>query len=319
MEVKKMNPCPNCGNPVTGPICQNCGFNVAQMPQQQYQQPYQQPYQRPPPRPLPGKATAALVFAIITLIMLIIAGAVGWWSMSMEADIETNWYSMSSDYQFDFTFEEIIYDMRSTTDGDSDSQDGDENLDGDMEDVGGLTGLIFTLGIVMVIIVIVLLIILLMIGYTRSPGMSMYTRLFKNLTLLFTFLALIFVLIAPIYYMVAWPAAVEDDLGSIPAVGSSDEEIYDGSFMGSKSITEQGSSIDVNWGPGIGWILAFVCLILLIITLGLVKTGGDEVMRMAPATQPMPQQQYGGYGPQQPGQYQPPPQYPPPQPPPQYP
>jgi hypothetical protein len=251
--------------------------------------------------------------------MLIIAGAVGWWSMTMEADIETNWYSMTSDYKFDFTFEELVYEMEVTTDGDRESQDGDENLDGDMEDVGGLTGLIFTLGIVMVIIVIVLLILLLVVGYTGSPGIAMYTRLFKNMALLFTFLALIFVLIAPIYYMVAWPAAVEDDLGSIPVIGGdSDEEIYDGSFMGSKSITEQDSNIDINWGPGLGWFLAIVCLILLLITIVLVKTGGDQVMRMAPALQLMPQQQYGGYGPQQPGQYQPPPQQPPYQPP-QYP
>ena len=257
--------------------------------------------------------------------MIFIVGAIGWWSMSLNYEIVDNSpmtnRNSTVEAKMDFTFEEVSYESETTTKGETDSYKDDADLIGDLEDVGGTTGLIFTLGMVMTIIVVILLSILIGIVYTRNPGLSMYSKMFKNLVLIFALLAVIFILIAPLYYLIVWPKTFEDQMGS--ASLNTEEKIYDGSFMGSNNFefeeewfigtrTYRGES---RWGPGPGWILAFICLFLSIITLVLVKSAGDEAMRLAPATQPRPQPQYPPPPPkrnQQPHQiYLPrPPQYP---------
>ncbi len=301
--------CPNCNIEVIGNFCPKCGANAAQMAAQPaaqpYQQPYQQPYRQPAPAPLPRKATIAMVLAIISVVMLFMAGAFAWWSLSMDAKSEGGTIDFEMEVKVDFTLTEGSYEIVTKYDGSTDTDEDEDDLTDDMKDVGGTTGLLIMLGIVMTIIVIVL--VGLLMYSPRNVYMAGYTKIFQNLALIFALLAVIFVLIAPIYYMVAWPDAVEDETsGPVYPVGG-DGEFYDGSFMGSDSVEVGGVSASANWGPGLGWILAFVCLILLLITLAFVKQGGDEAVKMVPAVLPMAQPQYGYQQqiPQQPPQQQP--------------
>ncbi len=298
--------CPNCNVEVSGNFCPLCGQAVpsGQQPQQPQQQiPPQQPYQQPMPGPMPGpipmggpgvplpkKAIAAMILGIIIVILLFIAGATPWYSITSENSSQLKWDWTLSDVTYEYESGEIDTDL--------------EDIQGaDFEDVAGLTGLLMLLGTLIMIIVIVLIGIIISLYYMR---MHRYNRMFGNLALLFTFIALIFVLIAPIYYMVAWTDEMEN-------YGYFD---YIDSFIGSES---QGD-YETTWGPGIGWILAIVCIILILITMIIVKLGSDEVQKLAPHAPPMPKPQYMPQPP--PYQYQPPPQYPPQQPPylpPQYP
>jgi hypothetical protein len=106
----------------------------------------------------------------------------------------------------------------------------------------------------------------------------------------------------------------------VPGLTEVYEDNYDGSFSGSESFSDTiGYSyyyeIDVTgeskWGPGIGWILSFLCIVFILITLILIKVGGDQAQRMA-VTTPVAAQY--GYGVQQPQAYQPPQPYPQPTP-----
>lgn len=304
--------CPNCNVEVSGNFCPLCAQAVPQGPQQpqaprqpqqpQQQIPPQQPYQQPmagpmpmgrPGVPLPQKAIAALILGIIVVILMFIAGAMPWYSVTDENGFES---------KADYTFQEEIVEY-----GSSDTETDLEDLDGDFDNVAGTTGLLMLLGTLMIIIVIVFICLLIGMYYMR---MHRYHRLLGNLTLLFILIALIFVLIAPIYYMVAW----SDEM----------DKYTDGerdSFIGS----DTAGDYETKWGPGIGWILAIVAIIMILVTMIVVKLGSDEVQKLAPYAPPLPRPQYMPRPPPQPYQppvYQPPPQYPPQQPPyqpPQYP
>ncbi|UCE37759.1 MAG: hypothetical protein JSW00_00475 [Thermoplasmata archaeon] len=314
-----MGICPRCNIEVMGTICPRCGGSLVQATTQPYpQQLYQQPYQQPVPRPLPPKGKAALVLAIISVIMLFITGAIGWWSMSYEYERIHEFMEeedvTQSKVKVDFTLEEMIAEVETISDGETDTIDGDVDLSSDMEDVADITGLLLLLGAVMSILVIILIGLILGIIQTRSRMMAMFTKLFKNLALLFALLAVIFVLIAPIYYMFTWPEATEDQMGTL--FFGSDEKIYDGTFMGSDSFEHEedwGATYkgDISWGPSFGWYLSFICVFLLVITFFLVKLAGDEAMILAPAPLPRYWPQYTPQPPQ-PNLPPPPPNPPPP-------
>jgi cytochrome b subunit of formate dehydrogenase len=280
-----MNICPRCGSSLTGAFCQDCGYHIAQTPQQ--------PYQYPTLGPLPKKGKFAIVMAIISLVMLLITGAIGWWSMSIEYEREDSGDIRITEYKMDFGLSDVSYESDITRDGETESYDDDADLIGNLEEVGETTSLLFILGIVMTIIVMILTGILMAIVISRNVELNMFSYIFKYLTLLFAFLAVIFILVAPIYYMIVWPMTMEDQLDSPLTIAG--EEIYDGSFMGSNSFDyeEMGDNYsgESSWGPSLGWFLAFVCLVLLIITLVLVKSAGDEAMRLRPMGPQIPLQQ----------------------------
>ncbi|UCE37760.1 MAG: hypothetical protein JSW00_00480 [Thermoplasmata archaeon] len=301
--------CPNCNVEVQGNFCPLCGMSVPQGPQPPAQAPGQPPAQAPMPAPAPApygpppptapagpmpvKAVAALVLGIIVVIILLIAGAMPWFSANIKNGDET---------QVDFTFKEAIAD----TDGTEDEKDLDD-MEGDVDDVAGTTSLLLLVGVMMIFIVIILVGLIVGMFYMR---MHKFHKLFGNLALLFCFLALIFTLIAPIYYMAAWPDEVDK-----AAEGEGWPFKID-SFIGSDST----GGYKAEWGPGVGWILAIVGFVLILVTLIIVKLGNDEVQKLAPYAPPIPQQPYmpPPQYPQQPPQYpQQPPQYP--QQPPQYP
>lgn len=242
-----------------------------------------------------------MVIAIISLIMLIITGALGWFSMSYEYEDVDDPENRHEEIKMDFTLQEINYESVSTRQGDTDSYDTSADLIGDLEDVADLTGLIFTIGIILTIMVIILLGILLGIIFTANPVMAMFTRTVKNLTLLLALLAVITILIAPIYYWVVWPPTLDDQLGDSFMGGEAD--IYDGTFMGSNDFefVPYGGMLpnggdpytgEARWGPGPGWFLAFICVIFLIVTLLLVKSTGDEAMKLVPFSPGRPPLQY---------------------------
>lgn len=62
--------CENCGSPITGNICQNCGWNTAQMPSQPAQQAQQ--YQQPQYPGSQRRSRAPIVISAIIVIVIII-------------------------------------------------------------------------------------------------------------------------------------------------------------------------------------------------------------------------------------------------------
>jgi hypothetical protein len=288
-----MQYCINCGRIASGRFCQFCGYDNAFS--------ITQSFQGPPLRPLPKKATAAMVLAIISLILLIIAGALSWWYLQIEGESEEYdyWYDEyihnEIDAHMDFRLDEIDVEMTSVSNGDKDELDESGDLSGDMEDVGDTAGLFMIVGIVMLILSIIFIIILLAMVRIGNITAVMYTRLMKNLALLFVFLTFIIILIAPIYYIFAWPEAVEDDMNQ-SSLGSSEVKIYDGSFIGSESFDDTVGNNDVKfesrWGPGIGWILVLFCILLLLITIGLIKSGGNDALKLVEETSTIQPAQY---------------------------
>ncbi len=295
-----MQYCPNCGRLTSGRFCQFCGFDNTISSGQTYQ--------RPPLRPLPKKVTAALVFAIFVLILLLIGGALSWWYLHIEGESEEYDYwdgkyvHLEMEAQIDFGLEDIDLEMTEIRDGDSDTLDSSGSLSGDMKDVGDTAGLLMLLGIIMLILTIIFVIFLLALVHLGNVTAAMYTRLVKNLCLLFILLAFIIILIVPIYYMFAWPDAVEDDMNE-SSLGSSKVEIYDGTFMGSESYDDTVSGEDIkfdsSWGPGLGWIMVIFCLIMLLITLGMLKSGGDDALILVEVTSTKMQQPQYSMGSQQ--------------------
>ncbi|UCE36353.1 MAG: hypothetical protein JSW00_12585 [Thermoplasmata archaeon] len=243
-------------------------------------------YQPPTQGPFPQRAVAALVLGIIVVIMLLISGATAWFWTDQENGSEVIRY---------YTFKEEI----SETDGVETERDLDDIPGVDLEDVAGVTNLLLILGIIMMILVIIMIGLMIGLFYMR---MHRQTKLWGNLALLFSLLALIFVLLAPIYYMTAWTNEMDDYTN----------DLVD-SFIGSDSV----AGTDNTWGPGIGWMLAIVCIVMILVNLFVVKLGRDEVKRLAPYMPPVPQ-----FTPQPQPLYYPSPQLPPqytPQPqPPQY-
>jgi hypothetical protein len=305
--------CPNCSSPTSGRFCTNCGFNIAQSPSQSYQYPTL--------RPFPYVAIAAIVFAIISIIMIILAGAFTWWEMDISTDFDVSGEDVTVDTHLEFTLEESSYEVQYMDEVLPDKNN-EENLKGDAEDVCDCTALILLLGAILMIIACIFVI--LMIGASRTFTMTRHTRAFKILGILFALLALIVILIAPLYYAGAWSDEVKNEFKDIdtevPGLTEVYEDNYDDSFSGSESFSDTiGYSyyyeIDVTgeskWGPGLGWILSFLCIVFILITLILIKVGGDQAQRMA-VTTPLPPQY--GFGYQQPQIYQPPQPYPQPTP-----
>jgi hypothetical protein len=73
--------CENCGSPITGNICQRCGWNAASMPGQHVQQqPYQQPQYPGPQR----RSRAPIVIGVIIVVVIIILSLMFFFVMNPE-------------------------------------------------------------------------------------------------------------------------------------------------------------------------------------------------------------------------------------------
>lgn len=69
-----MQYCGNCGSPIAGNVCQNCGYRVAQIveqPQQVQRYPQQQPSLQKP-APSKGKSNLPLILSVIAIVAVVI-------------------------------------------------------------------------------------------------------------------------------------------------------------------------------------------------------------------------------------------------------
>jgi hypothetical protein len=245
-------------------------------------------YQKPSPRP--KMAIAAMVLAIVSAIMVIIAGTFVWWWMSIDIHSISSEAEGSGEILVDYTLEEakIVAVLNGT--GGNVNEERDIGLNNGCKDVGDITGHLLMGSFIMMIIVVIMM--GLIIGASRTIEMAGFMKKFKNLAVMFAFVALMLVLIAPIYYLFAWPNAIEAE----------DEEsgfsrgIYDGTFggLGSCTETEEYDSSEVvviydfSWGPGIGWIYAFICLVPMSLTMLLAELGGERALKSVQLVRPMP-------------------------------
>jgi ABC-type multidrug transport system fused ATPase/permease subunit len=264
----------------------------------------------------------AIVFAVLSLIILFIAAFLPWWVMDVDMTVESRSGVATGEVHLEAKLDEASGEVVARN-GATQYENMEGRLTGEEEDVGRTTSILLWLSIIILIIAIVLLIV--MVAVSRSIPMSRYARPYRNFALLLTLIALIFLLMTPIYYALAWPNAVEEE-GQKNIASSSEydqfeqliNEIFDGSFMGSDTFSETiqqssyvypygSNNIEINgestWGPGMGWILAVVGFIFVFITLILIKVGGDQAIILSSTVPLMPQYGYGYQGPQA---YQPP-------------
>ncbi len=97
--------CDNCGSPVVGNFCQNCGYNLIQVPPQPYG----------PPAPSgrgAGKAVGAMILAIILVIILIATTTLVWWTFSVKMDVNSGGFSASMEVNADMKLDESSVDMK---------------------------------------------------------------------------------------------------------------------------------------------------------------------------------------------------------------
>lgn len=123
-----------------------------------------------------------------------------------------------------------------------------------------------------ILVILALVFTLLMFVFALLVGMG---KMSSKIGVIFGALALIFVLITFVYFMVATPAAMEEDSPSgSPLTG----------FWGSESMDFEGVSMSLSWGPGWAWYLMIVAFILALIGTILLVGAGPSAPAYAPET-----------------------------------
>lgn len=102
----------------------------------------------------------------------------------------------------------------------------------------------------------------------------------------FAIIAMILALITPVLFMATLPGAISKD---IPAATKSVSSGPWSSFFGSTSYSPvSGYTINLTWGPAIGWYLAFAAFVILLIGVIFLFLNRREPAEPAPATVPAP-------------------------------
>ncbi|ODS40615.1 MAG: hypothetical protein A7315_08060 [Candidatus Altiarchaeales archaeon WOR_SM1_79] len=254
-----MKYCPSCGTQIIEGVryCHECGIDLStiKIPVRQ-QHPQQYPMHLPAAfKPPPKKAIIAIILAIISALMLFITGAIPWWSVTVENENEG---------KTDFTLQEIVVE----TDHGDNKMDLEAIPDSDLNDVADTTYHMLLISTILMVLAIVFLGLLIWFYYADIHG---NIKLFKNILQISMIIAMILILVAPIYYMVAWTQEIDR-----VSNGTFD------TFIGSEE--EEGDN--TSWGPGVGWILAFGCFILILVTFIHAKKGCEELRRIAPQMLP---------------------------------
>jgi amino acid transporter len=251
-------------------------------------QPYggQPPAQAPPPAPPPpppmtGKSKIPLLVIVFAILAVIFMGI----------SLALPWYQYT--YDGEWTTHESFGGLTFNLDGKEETESWD-----DLEGVDATKNL-YNITMILTILGLIFAILLLIGAALTIKGKG------RNIAVTFGLLTFIFCLLSPIVFLAMHPGALDEDWDTDDDTGAHK------SFMGSEEKS--------GWGPGIGWILAFIGFIFAILgfmfALKLPKPAAREYMRPPPGPSygqpPPPQQQqhYPGYGtppqapPQQPPQY----------------
>jgi hypothetical protein len=211
-------------------------------------QPYGGQQQAPPPAPPMGprmskNAILVLVFAILIIVI-------------MGVCMFTPWYVVKSEYEdYEVESEVSFAGMKAKSEGSSVSYDWDDEMLKDEENTRNLyliTQIMVILGLVFGILILIGAI-LAMVG--KGPG--------KKLAVIFGLIALIFCILAPVIFLVMHPGALDSDYeGTVKP-----DEGPNKSFIGSKEYegSAYADSYKQEWGPAIGWILAWIGFIFAVI------------------------------------------------------
>lgn len=103
-----------------------------------------------------------------------------------------------------------------------------------------------------------------------------------------TVIAVILALIAPILFAATLPGAISKDIPSTSTERFGSSSGPWSTFMGSTSIATPFGSVSLNWGPGIGWYMAFAAFVVLLIGLILLLINRKDLPEPAPTTAAAP-------------------------------
>jgi hypothetical protein len=206
-------------------------------------------FSRHPTGHIQKKGILALVFAIITMMVLIIAISLPWWGMQNDGSIDFGL----------FKYEVTSDDFYSSSD-----------LEEKADDVGGTTNGIIINAIILLVGIIILLGCSIALFFLRWYNFSSKLNV---IILVLILIAMILSILAPVYYAFAWPDAAEKTYEADLGISEID-------FTGSKEI----SGDKYNYGPRAGWMIAFVGFVFALITMILIILAWREAKHLS--TQP---------------------------------
>jgi hypothetical protein len=189
-----------------------------------------------PPGPLPLKELLAMIFAIVTFILIAIALASPWYTASGEG-----WED-----------DQYLGDYETIEDDESETHD----YTGAMKNVGGGTSGMEFGAIGLLICVIVLIVIGMIFIFMKRVW---YNRYIYTLAFILTFIAFLFALISPLFFAGSWPGAIEEEF-----------EYKDIKFFGGTTTEEPDNGYDdreIDYAPGAGWYIALVGGIMALLTM----------------------------------------------------
>lgn len=194
-----------------------------------------------PPKKFNGKIIGGLVLVLVALIVAGLALVGSWWTWSAKATVLGVTMEQKADFGLGQLCTSGLVNMCQAYTSAENSK---------MIAVFSLAQILTILGLVMAILTLILII----VGAGKPK--------LKGAVLLFGIIGAIVLLVAAIYVFSGLPGAFNDDLA---ASGGSTTFMPVTGFFGSGSISAGGSSLNLSYGGGTGWMMALIGFILLLL------------------------------------------------------
>jgi hypothetical protein len=224
------------------------------------------------------KALVGMVLVIVALLLIVLSMIMLPW-YKIEIEVGSSGFSMDSEVNYYLDHVEMsILNTTQTIDYDDAGNETSESLE-----VFETTKIMVYMGLIGCIIGII------------GSALVMVEKLSAKVGAIIVLIALILAILAPIYFMFMLPGAFEKDFEES---GGSSGVLPSGigkSFFGSeRSESDEGGftmTTEYRWGGGLGWILSFIAIIILIIAMALVGRA-KQVTEWVAEPEPAPQQTY---------------------------
>ena len=205
------------------------------------------------------KAMIGAVMAIIAVILIGISLVMPWYVVSAK----TEGMGQSAESNMDFYLDHAG--MKNPLTGEYETHSySEDNTTSNVKNTFQTTQMLDIVGLVLVLV-----------GFIGALMLAM-GKMKKNIAIILVLLGFIFALIAPMYLMTSLPPAIKADSGGYaPKMGDS--------FFGSESENLGGVSMTISWGGGMGWFMALIAAVLMILALIFVfLSKPEEPMPMMP-------------------------------------
>jgi len=213
------------------------------------------------------KKIVGLVGIVITLVLILVAFFMPWYSYSMKGESSLPGGSLDMNYNFYLT--------KAETKGSFYGEEIDITGNYSNSSLSSLKS-VFDNTMYLNIIALIFSVIALVgfLGFSFNFGNP---ETMKKIGVIFGFLTLIFALIAPIYFMNGYGDLVEESYSAYISAGGLESEFDFGFWF---SYSEGGS--EMSMGPGIAWYIMFIAGIIALISSIMLILNKKEKMKLEP-------------------------------------